>query len=499
MDTCRPELSQPAQAQIEASLWQLLNPVAEAREHQYDGQADDMVTDPSPLASTSKLVLDEPTSSLPDTVSCADEVTSSPKAGSYGTSTGSTNEEPSADPVRRPAPMSKRAKHRERLRKKVEKRDAHLAPGLHEISLRSGKNVQIPDRPQPEGFLRKLHLDKRQAMKNRPAICDSMVIGLNAVTRYLEESVDGGRRELAGLPPVPRISDPTAKDNLRLFIPTPTRGTRRDRRALRERLHPRSKADKLIDKRNRVLDSLQDMPPYLLVPSSEPALIFAMQDMRSRLETAIRTPSESGYLSIINELLPLAEDSASTGEGASEADMAGTEAPSANQAMAKLPTDHIIELLLTNDRSIVEDRDRSMLLSLFSRFDPEWFRLWNLRRQAMARIGQIDRLGRQAVKLHEKSMPVVKSRPLQLIFVAKADINPLQLVQHLLTAVGALNSLNIAKRRLQNTNAGETSGSSVLTTDIYLVPLSKGAEQKLAGLLALRRVSVLAFTVSRHS
>lgn len=469
--------------------------MAEAREHQYDGQPDDMVTDPSPLASTSKLVLDVPTSTLPDIVSAADEIRSSSKSGSQNTATSSTNEEPSGDSVKRLGPMSKRAKHREHLRKKVEKRDAHLAPGLHEISLRSGKNVQIPDRPQPEGFLRKLHLDKRQALKNCPAICDTMVIGLNAVTRYLEESIDGGRRELAGLPPAPRISDPTAKDNLRLFIPTPTRGTRRDRRALRERLHPRSKADKLIVKRNRVLDSLQDMPPYLLVPNSEPALVFAMQDMRSRLEKAVRTPSEHRYLSIINELLPLVEDSASTGDGASEADMAGAEALSTSQAMAKLPTEQIIELLLTNDRSIVEDRDRSLLLSLFSRFDPEWFRLWNLRRQAMARIGQIDRLGRQAVKLDEKSMPAVKNRPLQVIFVAKADINPLQLVQHLLTAVGALNSLNIAKRKLRNMETGGTSGSTVPATDIYLVPLSKGAEQKLAGLLALRRVSVLAFTV----
>ncbi|KAK9899149.1 hypothetical protein P389DRAFT_202061 [Cystobasidium minutum MCA 4210] len=490
-----PQLSQPAQAQIESSLWQLLTPLAHAREHQYEQASKDSPVESPPQASTSKLVIEatglseqdmatDPSMPIPED----DDLTQRPKLPS-------TNEEASsAEPASKPT-LSKRAKHREYLRKKVEKRDEHLKPGTHELNLRSGKSVQVPDRQQPERFMRKLRLDKGKALETRPSICDAMVIGLNAVTRYLEDSIDAGRRHLAGLPPIAHTSTLTAKDDLRLFVPAPNRGTRRDRRALKERLHPKSKLEKAQSKRNRVLDNLTDMPPYLIVPRDEPALVFVLQDMQSRLKKAIRTPTQETYLYIIDKLLPILTSNASdASDEAGEVDMASTLATPAEAGSAYIPTDYIIDLLFPHVRPIGDGRDHSILLSLFSRFDPEWFRLWNARRQAMSRLGQIGKSMQQPGVLAEKSVPTIFRRPIQLLFVAKGDINPLHIAQHLLTAVAAYNSLNIARQAAGESKEKSASETADNLHDIYLVPLGKGAEQKLAGLLALRRVSVLAFS-----
>lgn len=416
---------------------------------------------------------------------------------SHTTEAGSASHpENSAQPVA----ASKRAKHRARLRKNLEMRDAHLTPDMHELHLRSGKSVQISNRTHPEASIRKLRLDKRRAIKMRPAICDSLVIGLNAVTRYLEESVALRRRQLAGLPPSPVFpAESTAKNNLRLFIPAPNHGTRRDRRVLKERMHPDAKARKAKATRNNLLDNVPEMPPYLSVPQSDPALTCALQDICSRVSARqIPTPIETMLLSVVNQVLVCLESDDNGTASLAEGDNPMGEASTTSDNISLVDTD-MVQMILGASGRVTDDRDRSILVSLLMRSDPEWFRIRNAREQAWGKIKTLERPGFSLPTQISSSVPSAPKKNMQLVFVAKADINPLQLVQHLLTSVAAHNSLNTAMRAVRNNeNASDTAetGQQPLE-DVYLVPLSKGAEEKLAGLLALRRVSVLAFTVSK--
>lgn len=459
-----------------------------------------MVVNAPPQASTSRTTLD-----TPDAASGSDHPVVSPIEGiavpDSATADANVNEilpEPA-----KPVVLSKRAKHRAHLRKKIEQRDVHLAPDMHELKLRSGKAVQVPNRPQPDAFIRKIRLDKGKAMASRPQICDSLVIGLNAVTRYLEETLDAARCELAGLPPTESAShsNRTAKDNLRLFIPTPYHGTRRDRRALKATLDPDAKLKKRQTSRTNMSNNLPEMPPYLTVPRREPALMCALEDMRARFgKIGVPNSSESAFLKITQDISFCLDANDSSEESVGHDDKLSPKNGTYIGEHSHINTEIVQALVYATSSAVSENRDRSILLSLLARFDPEWFRLWNRRTQTLARAHSITVDNSSKLSKSITTFWKAPRKPLQLVFVAKGDINPLHLVQHLLTSVTANNSLNIARRKAAkeaDATATEISADNIREyQDIYLVTLSKGAEEKLAGLLALRRVSVLAFTVS---
>lgn len=407
----------------------------------------------------------------------------------------------------KPVTVSKRAKHRAHLRAKVEKRSAHLPPDTHEVRLRSGKSIQIPDRLQPEAFIRKIRLDKNKALANRPEICQSLVIGLNAVTRYLEDSLEAGRCELSGRP-YPNdaaFGSRTAATHLRLSVPTPNHGTRRDRRALKERIRPGRSAQKQKLGRSSKSATVPRLPPYLVVPRSEPILPFMLQEIQARLKNESGEASDAGvFLDNIESMAASLEDQKST-QNAPSAECKGSSAERAlQQGVWQIPSDLVDAIVFSAGQKITEDqnRDRSMLLALLMRCDPGWFQAWRQRDEWQKRLRKsweqenpgIDTP--KATSINPLSHSTLR-RPLRLVFVAKADINPVHLVQHLLTSVSANNSLNLARRNLVESSGSNADGTETIDAyeDIYLVPLPKGAEERLATLLALRRVSVLAFTV----
>lgn len=477
----RPELSKPAQAQIETALWELLKPVAQIREEQYHSASNESAEQMPPQASTSRVTLDmparpnDPEAPAPEKSVAVQDVPLPVDDAA----------DPSVDSERA---MSKRAKRRAKVRQQVEERDAHLPPSVHEIHLRSDRLVQIPDRLHPDGFLRKLRLDADKAITTRPAICDAMVIGLNAVTRSLEEAVDNSRRRLAGLPIIASSGKVSSQDNLRLFIPSPSRGTRRDRRALRERLHPTSRSSKYASRAKKLLSRLPESPVHISVPRNEPSLVSALESVLHSSKLSQQT-SEDKMLEIAVTALLNTVRGESPPNNASDMKVDEATANSRENASVRIPSSDIEKLLLADKPSVTDPHDRHLLLSLFTRFNPNYFRTEQDRFQKLRSIARYKLLAKAAAEIDDT--PPVEKKPLRLVFVAKEDINPLRIAEHLLITVAAQNSLNMAKRR----DFRDDSDSSGINDDVYLVPLGKGAEEKMAKLLGLRRVSVLAFTV----
>lgn len=462
-----------------------------------------MDADAPPQASTSRVKLDTPQVAVAEEIVLTEpSIAPQPELDVMPVE----ESEPTAAPAE-PVPLSKRAKHRAHLRAKVEKRTSHFAPDTHEVKLRSGKHLQIPDRLQPEAFARKIRLDKRKAQNNRPKICESLVIGLNAVTRYLEDTLEAGRTEVTGQPhaSVTRLDSKTASRHLRLHIPTPTNGTRRDRRALKERIRSSSGLSKQKPSRSETTPSIPRLPPYFEIPRNEPILKYTLQDMQDRLESkALDSGDIWAFLGNIKEMMAYIEDDKLSQDLPPAKEKESNIEPTLKQENWQIPSELVDAILFSAGQVITEDeiRERSMLLALFMRYNPEWFQVWRQRNEALKRL----RISREWETPKIQKPTVIPSaiqpqpteiKPLRLVFVAKADINPIHLVQHLLTSVSANNSLNVARRKLlESSKKGEDGSEDVEKyEDIYLVPLPRGAEGRLAALLALRRVSVLAFTV----
>lgn len=97
-----------------------------------------------------------------------------------------------------------------------------------------------------------------------------------------------------------------------------------------------------------------------------------------------------------------------------------------------------------------------------------------------------------------------KPKSIRVLFVAKADINPPSIVQHLLLGTAARNSVAAArKRQLQaKIQAGPGASVSDKTNEVYdeepvyIVPMGEGFEHRLCELLAIRRAATLAISVS---
>lgn len=86
---------------------------------------------------------------------------------------------------------------------------------------------------------------------------------------------------------------------------------------------------------------------------------------------------------------------------------------------------------------------------------------------------------------------------IDLIFVCKPDINPPSLVAHLPTTVAAANGAQQALDEAQKDGIEQetTTTNRPKSSSVYLIPLDIGAEQKLADVLALRRVAAIGLSV----
>ena len=412
-----------------------------------------------------------------------------------------------------------------------------VATGTHQLNLRSGRNVTVPHNVEPEKYQPRFLLDKSAAWEGRPAICDALVVGINAVTRYLEEEIEDARRELAGLPIIDReVTGRHLQESFRHFDPALKLSTRRQRREIRNDLS----SDGRSRPKRRVSEESGQwvMPDYLEgVPKANTALVHVLQEIKDELEmrsqtvdTGIQEQQRSlkrmiesvnailESLIVIHPVSDLDPQASSTSTSTPAVEKSGT---------IRIPTGAIEDLLFHSGR--LSDASRSILMSLFVRYDSSWFIIRNkieaqveerstnysYRTGGSRKIAKIDQqpfgfhstssspIATSPIKKAFRNTDAAKKPSLHLVLVAKEDINPVEIVQHLLTAVAARNSIEIALNRqavgkVTDTGEGEKASTTAekKPQGIYLVPLGKGAEARMAELLGIRRAAVIAFEVS---
>lgn len=448
-----------------------------------------------------------------------------------------------------PKQISKRAKVRAAKYAKAERVAARLQANRiplssHEIILRSGRALVVPDNSTPERFRPTLLLNKRAAIDSRPAICSALTLGINAVTAILEHDVENARRELAGLKPAPRQK----RDNLdlRLFIPAPNKSTRRQRRELRQKLIPRSQAKKRkhLTSSTSQRDIARTLPQFLHnVPAGDPAVLHVLQEALQEISIRITTKSQpsrrlNAVQAVLQEIITIAsgdthesQQSAQTGptigdQTAMALDTApgGVDEPGGSQcSLEAVKTVNLPSTLLYTifcgkptaqalqtgyyRKSLVSESHLQDLTALLVDCDRQWFAVHEQYVKAAQTLEPpVQKLQRE-VKQHIPNthqadqaesgarVDTFSTSPrFRIIFVAKGDINPLSIVQHVLTAAAARNAANISLRRIR-----ANADSYASPEDVYIVPLPKGAESKLAELLGIRRVAVFAIEVRSQS
>ena len=476
--------------------------------------------------------------------------TGSPPDTTMVDATAITDANPVASTSRLPEPQSKRARKRADAEARAASRPAEAAStpvSTHQVRLRSGKMVHIPDGIISAKLQTPSHLigkgKMRAAHQDRPEICSALCLGINAVTRALELEVQNCRRRLAGLAPLPSKPD-ARQDTLRMYIPAPSLTSRKQRRDLRDKLHPetaRGRWKRTRDGLAKPAEALR-MPENLVgIPRNDPALVHTLKEA---LE-------ESDLWSNVRQML---QDMLHRVQGDEPQHQTGDQAPVAaarqvQQDTVAIPSQTLVEMLtLREAQGALSDGTRSILIALLMAHDPHWFSMLNL----VERAQQVDGSHLPPNPIwgkvsHNAAMPEKKQRAkapaptrpansevastarsqtrnIRIVFVAKEDINPLEIVQHILTTVAARNSANVALRRqragkkekptaLIPTQADQAGAPSEATAvarssqaeasvaqedvgDIYIVPMGKLFEHRLCELLAVRRAAVLAITVS---
>lgn len=355
-----------------------------------------------------------------------------------------------------------------------------------------------------------------------------------------------------------------SQDKFRLFIPAPNPSTRRQRRQLREacsssatgssRDFRRSRSQRTDARNEKII-----MPEHLdTVPQDYPALRHALKEALEEVDISSNQHPERAnrcreIITAIQNTLghdeapagenpkvsnsPAAIPSDAMGEDVKESAQpaapdvlnrsaavtgTGVDGSPSSSKVVKIPSP-FVAAILKDTTDILSDATRSILISLFVRCDPLWFTAWNKANRVQpysinatptaasddtnsstqpTTVAEKPKEGTQSVPNRPtERFPPSSCRRIRLLFVAKEDINPIEIAQHLLTAVAAKNSVNVALRSARRNDGEETaSGIHAREDDIqdtYLVPLSKGAEARLADLLAIRRCAVLGFAVSR--
>ena len=439
-------------------------PLVQAREAQLAPATNE------PVASTSNLKSDD-----------ADESTSMAVDSDKPIADQQSNEVQSMDAAEAEPPKSKRAQKRAKAAARLARRQAAGPSGKHEMTLKSGKVVQIPTYISPDKFEPTLLLDKGKAREQRPEISPNLIIGINAVTRALEAEVHNGRRQLAGLSETTKVAA-TQQDSLRMILPAPTKSTRRQRRAIREENHPESKAAR-IRKLHKERKASQVVPPmpeqYAHIPRDEPTLLHSLSEAREEVK------DNATAITAINTL----DKEIRSGAGPTEP--AGPDCDNAEPV--KIPLQIINDVLQLR---CLDASTRSVLQHLVLRFIPGGIpKFEGAPNDPAARDG---RKAKSAVNPKRQArVPIVgpaiqPSKPIRVLFVAKGDINPPSIVQHLLMASAARNSVCTARRRqIEQQKMGDSRASE----DMYLVPMAAGFESRLCELLAIRRAAVLAITV----
>ena len=561
----RPSLSPAAQNQIEAALRDVLVPLVLAREAQFESGSAAATLNASQVAGTdcteeqqdpslpAAAVIQAPGNEAQDVdmvpaTAGADDPTDTPMADA----TAVADVDPTASTSRRPAPQSKRARKRADAEARTASRTAEatrVSVSTHKISLRSGKTVHIPDGIISAEFQTPSHLigkgKMRAAHQDRPEICSALCLGINAVTRELELEVQNCRRRLAGLAPLQGKADARA-NQLRMYIPAPSLTSRKQRRDLRDKLHPETARGRWKRTRcGRAKPAEAPRMPEALVgiPRNDPALVHTL---REALEASDLLPDVRRLLQDMLVQVEGGEAPLQTGDGTSTA-----VAKQVQQDTVAIPSPILERMLrLPETQGGLSAGTRSILIALLMAHDPHWFSLLNLveRAQQMGASplpptsiwGNCD----DNAAMSEKKQRTKASAPLRpasaeeasetgsgirrnirIIFVAKEDINPLEIVQHILTTVAARNSANVALRResanafkkeqptalipTQVDEAGAPSAGLAGTSqaeapaaaqeeieDVHIVPMGKNFEHRLCELLAVRRAAVLAITVS---
>lgn len=549
-------MSQAGLVDIEKALRDVLWPLVEARQAQYSARecqnaeaAAQNVEHPAAEQQPDEMLVDD--SSAPtDTAPAATEA----EGPEVDVPAELVNAEETSSKKRKvddawPKQISKRAKVRAAKFAKAERMAAKLQGNgvplsSHEINLRSGRALIVPDNNTPERFKPTFLLDKRAAIDARPAICSALTLGINAVTAILEHDVENARRELAGLKPAPAHK----RDNLdlRLFIPAPNKSTRRQRRELRQKLIPISQPRK----RKQVKCSTgqreigQSLPQFLHnVPAGDPAVLHVLQEALQEISNRITTklqPSRrlTAVQAVLQEIITIASgDTPESQQSVQPAPTSGDQTAMALDAAPGGVVEHggsrlSLETIKTVNlpstllytifcgkptaqalrtgyyrKSLISDSHLQDLTALLIDYDREWFAVHEQYVYATQTLEQPVQQAHREIKQHISRMQHADqaesgalvdtfstSPRFRIIFVAKGDINPLSIVQHVLTAAAARNAANISLRRIR-----ANSDSYASPEDVYVVPLPKGAESKLAELLGIRRVAVFAIEVRSQS
>lgn len=375
-------------------------------------------------------------------------------------------------------PKSKRAYKREKAAARLARRHAAGTTANHQMTLKSGKVVHIPDYVSPDKFKPKLLLDKGKARDDRPEISQNLVLGINAVTRVLEAEVYNGRRQLAGLSASTQPA--TQQDSLRIILPAPTKSTRKQRRALREEAHPTAKAlrlRKLVRHRKSAKVEPSAPPQLAFIPRDEPTLLHSLSEARTDVGGHDRS------INIIDTLEKAIRGVTNLGS-----------VPDPDQGEpVEIPLEYLNAVL---SLSRLSKSTKSILAHLYLRFIPggrATEQQPNPPNDPAARDGlKKKHLKKPEISLPASTTPMAASKPIRVLFVARGDINPPSIVQHLLITSAAKNSV-CAARRLQVEQQKEK--DSKISEETYVVPMGEGFEHRLCELLAVRRAAVLAISV----
>lgn len=507
-----------AQSQIEAALRTVLMPLAHAREAHLRPRQSTASTSKQPdnAAEALDMAVDEP--EQVEQISGADQSMS-------------------MDPPTAQTFSSKRAQKRAKAAARIARREAAGPLSTHEMTLKSGRVLRIPNYVSPDKFEPKLLLDKGKAKEDRPEISQDLILGINAVTRALENEVYNGRRQLAGLPEAK--SPATEQNSLRFTVHAPTKYTRRQRRELREDMDPDAKRARLRKIAGRKKKEHQ-VPPFepaqhALVPRDEPALLHALAEAKEDagkvdptiqgirvMERIVQGYDGQGCkavaerdrgepikisLDAINNLLALREITAATkgilqylflrfipgrraGQGSRPSPLGSQPVKPINDPAAR---DGVKEG--SASRENLKRAKDGAVAAAEAPHNPAKAPLTAVETGSAAQKsapqraqGSAESKGTATGKFERPA-----NKPVRIIFVARGDINPPSIVQHLLVATAARNSVLAAQRRQLELQKGENDSGAA--EDVYLVPMGSGFEHRLCELLAVRRAAVLAISV----
>ncbi|SCV68819.1 BQ2448_940 [Microbotryum intermedium] len=350
----------------------------------------------------------------------------------------------------------------------------------HTLTLRSSKTVTVPNFVDKPLVSSTTTPSKQAALPRKPKMLDSLVVGINDLTRALESRIRWARWELGDLDAAPRL---------------------RMEKGKHVEVDVSDKLDKGKDKADRPSKNRRKNRPKAADDDARWDEIVLGPQMTQEQKEVVDEP----YRFLLN---PLQTDSLDLDEASYIRRFAGAD----NVASLTFPK------ILNNSLA---------------------FRIKSLRTQVPPPASSDPALSKDKNGNKNKKKPSTHAKPpprkteqsdpyyplIDLVFVCKPDINPVSLVGHLPTMCAAANGLQKAvsverKRRKEQTKGkgketdradgdGDEDGMDVEEVAqaeveeqdrfVYLIPLDVGAEHRLAEIMGLRRVAAIGVCSSSTS